>query len=203
MTFAGTAITRVGLNPRHKDNAPSFRAILRSPSIVEVNVRFWVSSTAHSAADAVPLFPAKQNWALSPNQNTSRQQAVTPSSGGNRLKEVVYWEKFELPLDKEAGLCDCKRTRTTSRGVTDTSNQAQTIIDVGVPRIIPRRDVRMLPQVAAVIFWTAEMSAVPPPLGAPMLPVRSFVVGCLSSLGSSDTSSCLIANGCSSLALDG
>jgi hypothetical protein len=65
-----------------------------------------------------------QNWALSPNQNTSRQQAVTPRSGGNRLKEAVYAEKFGAAADGEERPCDCSRTRTTSRGVTVSVSQA-------------------------------------------------------------------------------
>src|SRR5580692_7848426 len=90
MILAGTVITRVGDNPRHKVVIPSLRAIFRSPSKVEVNARLCVSSTAHSAplTTAVPfpnplyLVPATQYSAWLFMKNTSRQHAVTPRFGG-------------------------------------------------------------------------------------------------------------------------
>jgi hypothetical protein len=48
MTFAGMAMTRVGLNPRQRVDGPSFLAIFRSPSKVLVNVFACDSSTAQS-----------------------------------------------------------------------------------------------------------------------------------------------------------
>ena len=56
MTLAGMAIRSVGLRPRHSDVSPSFRAIFRNPSYVEVNVRRRVSSTAQSATEDVVVW---------------------------------------------------------------------------------------------------------------------------------------------------
>lgn len=121
-------MTRVGLRPRHRDLGPSFRAIFRSPSRVDVNVLRLVSSTAQSAANeavllgaaalmALRLGLAMQKRALLLTQNTSRQQAVTPRLGGRLLNAVGFAEGIVAGRKEEAG-CDWRRTRTTSRGVT-------------------------------------------------------------------------------------
>jgi hypothetical protein len=85
-------MTSVGDNPRHNVVIPSFRAIFRSPSNVELKVRFCVSSTAHPtpvAFNSPNLGPAMQNSALLFAKKTSRQQAVTPRFGGRLLKDRV------------------------------------------------------------------------------------------------------------------
>ena len=135
MTFPGTAIISVGERPRHSVVIPSFRAILRKPSTVELIVRFSTSATAQFsaaarslreddagpvAADAVREASATQYGALLFTQKTSLQQDVTPSSGGRFAKERGYG-KVGLGRDGAAavvGCCDCSLTRTTSRGVT-------------------------------------------------------------------------------------
>lgn len=121
-------MSNVGLRPRHSELTPSFLAILRNPSRVELNVLRCVSSTAHSdaavAAEAasilVPVELIMQNWALLLTQKTSRQQAVTPRFGGRLLNEVGVEEAAkERTAERDEGVgCDCRRTRTTSRGVT-------------------------------------------------------------------------------------
>src|SRR5271156_3654273 len=107
MTFAGIAISRVGLKPRHSVKKPSFRAIFLSPSKVELNVLRCVSSTAQSAmavaAGTAPFPLAKQNCALSPTQNTSRQHAVIPRSGGSFLNELEYAWNFERLRGENCG----------------------------------------------------------------------------------------------------
>ena len=90
------AMTRVGDRPRQRDVGPSFRAILRRPSKVEVNVFLRVSSTAQSedraglrvamVADEEGL-AAMQKGEVLLTQKTSRQQAVTPMFLGRLAKE--------------------------------------------------------------------------------------------------------------------
>ena len=63
------------------------------------------------------LGPAMQNRALLLTQKTSRQHAVTPRFGG-RLVNVEGFEESVAVGRKEEGGWDCRRTRTTSRGVT-------------------------------------------------------------------------------------
>lgn len=112
-------MTRVGDNPRHKVVIPSFRAIFRSPSKVELNVRFCVSSTTHSAlasAFTSPTFDsAMQYSAVLFAKKTSRQHAVTPRFAGIGLKD---WRVFATTRGGGRTGCDWRRTRTTSRGVT-------------------------------------------------------------------------------------
>lgn len=87
-------MTSVGERPRQREGSPSFRAILRRPSSVEVKFFRRVSSTAHSAEEVVVVWEnalmageddagvARQYSALLLTQNTSLQQAVTPRFGG-------------------------------------------------------------------------------------------------------------------------
>ena len=98
MTFAGMAITRVGDRPRQRDVGPSFRAILRRPSNVEVNVFLRVSSTAQSEAMAglrvatvadEEGLAAMQKGEVLFTQKTSRQQAVTPIFLGKLANDDV------------------------------------------------------------------------------------------------------------------
>lgn len=84
--FAGTAMARVGDKPLQSVVNPSFRAIFRMPSNVELNVLLWVSSTAHPTPATSPtLGAAIQNSPLLLAKKTSRQHAVTPRFGGNVL----------------------------------------------------------------------------------------------------------------------
>ena len=92
------AMTRVGDRPRQRDVGPSFRAILRRPSKVEVNVFLRVSSTAQSEAIAglrVAMvadeegLAAMQKGEVLLTQKTSRQQAVTPIFLGRLAKDEV------------------------------------------------------------------------------------------------------------------
>lgn len=94
-------MTRVGESPRQRDNGPSWRAILRSPSRVDVyDLR---CSTTHGCGDVIVDVGAdaldvavgggwftRQNCvcAFSPIQKTSRQHAVTPRLGGRCRKKV-------------------------------------------------------------------------------------------------------------------
>lgn len=105
MTFAGIDMARVGESPRQSDVGPSFRAILRRPSRVELKVLRRVSSTAQSAAwagseemeglrvvtvaeeERLPGFVAMQNGEVLLTQKTSRQQAVTPRFRGRLEKD--------------------------------------------------------------------------------------------------------------------
>lgn len=105
---------------------PSLRAIFRRPSNVELKVRRWTSSTAHSAggggAEVIPsiLGAARQNSALPPEKKTSRQHDVIPSSAvwaGER--EEVVMASLEKSTTGWGAFCDWRRTRTTSRGVTE------------------------------------------------------------------------------------
>ena len=82
----------VGVRPLQRVKMPSLRVILRRPSMVEFMVRRWVSSAAQSeaAADIAGLKAAAegegaatQNWDWFCTQKTSRQQALTPRSGGS------------------------------------------------------------------------------------------------------------------------
>jgi len=89
--LAGTVMTNVGDSPRHKVVIPSFRAIFRSPSKVELNDRLCVSSTAHSAPTDLLISPilgaAMQYSAVLVAKKTSRQHAVTPKFGGRVLSD--------------------------------------------------------------------------------------------------------------------
>lgn len=120
MIFAGTVITKVGDNPRHKEVTPSLRAIFRSPSNVELYDRFCVSSTAHSAPIAPILGAAMQYSTLFVAKKTSLQHAVTPRFGGSVLKDCGEDAASLEIVESGDGVegCDCSRTRTTSRGVT-------------------------------------------------------------------------------------
>lgn len=88
----------VGLRPRHNVDKPSFLAILRKPSRVELNERRWLCSAAHSDISisskvAVGVEEeATQNWLWLGTQKTSRQQAVTPRLGGRRSNDRVECE---------------------------------------------------------------------------------------------------------------
>src|SRR3569833_2312573 len=130
MMFAGTAMAREGDRPRHDVVKPSLRAIFLSPSSVELKVRCCGCSTAQSVAPAggtpIPpiLVPATQYSALLFIKKTSRQHAVTPRLDGRKVFGAVA-----ASFCKSAGslwksgparvICwDCKRTRTTSSGVT-------------------------------------------------------------------------------------
>jgi hypothetical protein len=122
MTLAGMAIMRVGLRPLQRVKTPSFRAIFRRPSSVEFMVRRCVSSAAQSEAAAdmagckaavEGLGAATQNCEEFCTQKTSRQQALTPRSGGSWMKEGRRMEG-----DGDGLGWACRRTRTTSRGVT-------------------------------------------------------------------------------------
>jgi len=122
MMFPGTVIASVGDNPRHNVVIPSFRAIFLRPSNVELNDLLCVSSTAHSAPPKVisPTFgPAMQYSALLFAKKTSRQQAVTPRFGGRELNGFAEVEEScWMAVRGDWVGWDCRRTRTTSRGVT-------------------------------------------------------------------------------------
>lgn len=98
MTFAGMAMTRVGERPRQREPSPSFRAIFRNPSNVELNVFWRVSSIAQSAMGkeaeeedpcgkaailGTEFSAAMQKEEVLLTQKTSRQHAVTPRFGGS------------------------------------------------------------------------------------------------------------------------
>ena len=126
MTLAGMAISSVGLRPRHNDVSPSFLAILRRPSYVEVNVRRRVSSTAQSATEDVVVWERELRVAVGEatqypeelfTQKTSRQQEVTPRFGG-RLEKLGEVERVDVRRGRGEVVCDWRRTRTTSIGVT-------------------------------------------------------------------------------------
>ena len=105
MTLAGIAMTRVGDRPRQRDVGPSFRAIFRKPSSVEVKVFRLVSSTAQSVAGVTDVevreglrvarvaeedslgAAAMQKGEVLFTQKTSRQQAVTPRFFGRLVKD--------------------------------------------------------------------------------------------------------------------
>jgi hypothetical protein len=108
MTLPGTAMSRVGESPRHNVVTPSFRAIFRIPSSVELIVRRSVSATTHVSAcicdvwdedaigsvetgpdaDAVESeASATQYGVLLLTQKTFLQHAVTPRSGGRFVND--------------------------------------------------------------------------------------------------------------------
>ena len=90
----------MGERPRQREPSPSFRAIFRKPSKVELNVLWRVSSTAQSTRgrDAeedgcekavmvgTAFSAAMQKDEVLLTQKTSRQQAVTPRFGGKFAK---------------------------------------------------------------------------------------------------------------------
>lgn len=127
--LAGTVISSVGERPRQSVVTPSLRAIFLSPSIVELMVLLWASSTAQSTAgpeaaavgDRDPaLWATRQYSTLLVEKKTSRQQAVTPRFAGPAF-ERVFVVRASLEKSIFGGWttdCDCSRTRTTSRGVT-------------------------------------------------------------------------------------
>jgi hypothetical protein len=82
----GIAINKVGDSPLQRDVVPSYRAILTNPSQVPSNLRSDVCSTTQLSGKCVgAVVEAMQASAMFPAQNTSRQQAVTPSSGAERV----------------------------------------------------------------------------------------------------------------------
>ena len=99
-----TAKSRDWTRPLQSVLKPSYLAIFFRPSIVDVNVRRFVSSATHS--EAVPSTdgkivdpfsargegPAMQNSALLLTQNTSRQHADTPKFGGSLANDEVALE---------------------------------------------------------------------------------------------------------------
>lgn len=133
MTFAGIAMRSVGDKPRQRDGKPSFRAILRRPSSVEVNVLRRVSSTAQSAAEVPGAFVREGEVAMQYGealftQKTSRQHEVTPMFGGRFVNEGGRVEGRGM-----GGVgCDWRRTRTTSRGVTREGGSAWGALIVGI-----------------------------------------------------------------------
>src|SRR3954453_16003671 len=108
MIFPGTVIRSVGESPRHNVVIPSFRAIFLSPSNVELNARFCVSSTAHSVPANSPILgPARQYSPLFVAKKTSRQHAVTPRFGDEVLNvpgEAVA--RFRVVVRGEGDGCD-------------------------------------------------------------------------------------------------
>jgi hypothetical protein len=128
MMLAGIVMTKVGERPLQSVVMPSFRAILRKPSKVELYVFFCTSCTAQSAPEATeaagstklsPLGTAMHSSAELPWKKTSRQQAVTPSSAVCAgVSEPVRRASFEKSTADVGVLWDCRRTRTTSSGVT-------------------------------------------------------------------------------------
>lgn len=124
MTLAGTAMTRVGDSPRHNVRGPSFCAIFRNPSHVLLMVLRSTSSTAQlrsAGLIGVMAGPATQKGALLFIQNTSLQQADIPMFGGtsrNRVSVEPLNPRGVCDDDFCGVSCDCRRTRTTSRGVT-------------------------------------------------------------------------------------
>ena len=90
-----------------------------------------------------------------PTQNTSRQQAVTPRLGGAFFKVAVVCDvNGEVFLTED---WDCNRTRTTSKGVTESELEHLFEPKRGVD-CTPKRPVKMLPQVADTIFCMIEAS---------------------------------------------
>jgi hypothetical protein len=117
-------MTRVGERPLHSVRGPSFCAILRRPSHVLLIVLRSTSSTAHTASAGlrgVRVGPATQMGALWLIQKTSRQQVEIPRFGG-RSRNCVSEEEVKARggVGEAVGMWDwdCRRTRTTSRGVT-------------------------------------------------------------------------------------
>jgi hypothetical protein len=124
MTFAGTDITKVGESPLHSVLGPSFCAIFRNPSHVLFIVLRSTSSTAHPTSAGFSgdmVGPATQNGALLFIQKTSLQHADMPMFGGrsrNCVSVVPLKTRGCDEDDEETVSCDCRRTRTTSSGVT-------------------------------------------------------------------------------------
>ena len=86
-------------------------------SIVEEREGSRPVNVEEAGAEAVLLGPAMQNGDVLFTQKTSRQQAVTPRLGGRFVNfEIGPVEGRVYGLGGEG--CDCRRTRTTSRGVT-------------------------------------------------------------------------------------
>jgi len=106
--LAGTPITSVGESPRHRLVNPSFRAILRRPSIVELKVFFCVSSTTHAPPLMSPIFGAAiQISAPFDAKKTSRQHDVTPRFGGSVLKgRGEDAASFEIVVSGDCIGCD-------------------------------------------------------------------------------------------------
>lgn len=130
---------RVGERPRQREVTPSYRAILTRPSQVPWKRRREVSSTTHESAREVGETAGESAMQASEVlviQKTSRQHAVTPSSGAERAAVDWKWRGESGSLwarrgvlrraavvvaaarGGRVGCCDCRRTRTTSRGVT-------------------------------------------------------------------------------------
>lgn len=103
-----------------------------------------------------------------PTQKTSRQHEVMPRFGGRFFKDCVVWEVNGEVL--WIWDWDCKRTRTTSKGVTGAVSVGFRIV---APFDSPSNPVKTLPAVAdtmrcpGVIFstgawaWGADGEAVP------------------------------------------
>ena len=148
MTLAGTAITSVGDRPRHRLVRPSYRAIFTIPSQVPVNCLREDCSIGHASGsadsgegeaekDEFGEDAATQSSALLLIQNTSRQHAVTPSSGDSlasvdwnsngpsgslcgrsEVEDDVVDDGVSVGGETAPVCCACSRTRTTSSGVT-------------------------------------------------------------------------------------
>jgi hypothetical protein len=118
-------MTKVGERPLQSVLGPSFCAIFRSPSHVLLIVLRSTSSTAHPISAGLSgdmVGPATQKGALLFIQKTSLQHADMPMFGG-RSRNCVRVPPLKTrgcDREEEAGTvsCDCRRTRTTSRGVT-------------------------------------------------------------------------------------
>ena len=92
---------------------------------------------------------AIQNGEVLLTQKTSRQQAVTPRFRGRLVNDDE--EGFDV-CEEELG-CDWSRTRTTSSGVTDCHIVSKVLSDeVDAETILPRREVKRLPETADSIF---------------------------------------------------
>jgi hypothetical protein len=114
----------VGDSPRHSVLGPSFCAIFRSPSHVLLMVLRSTSSTAHPRSAGFigdMVGPATQKGALLFIQKTSLQHAEMPMLGGRSRNCVRVAPLKTRGCDEvavETVSCDCRRTRTTSSGVT-------------------------------------------------------------------------------------
>jgi hypothetical protein len=136
MTLAGIAIKRVGLSPRHSVYTPSFLAIFRIPSSVELNVRRWVSSAAQS-----------EMIASSMTAGEGAEAEAVPAFG---TRADGTWETDFVALANVLG---------PRRVVLLESHQLQNLIRKTSCSNVPRRDVRTLPIVALIIFWVTDVSA--------------------------------------------
>lgn len=151
-------MTRVGESPLHSVRSPSFCEILRRPSQVLLIVLRSTSSTAQVASagfSGATVGPATQSGAELLDQKTSRQHVVIPRLGcksRNWVSEPAV-KVEERRAGEAVGMwsCDCRRTRTTSSGVT-----GQSALDALAGEVlhIPRSEVMTLPVVAAIIFCT-------------------------------------------------